>query len=396
MCGQGSGGGGTLAHAHVPYSVTDGGEGRGGGGRQLFCLHMRSSTSYEGAAPVATHAQLHQLRGLSSSGYTCAAPPATRAQLLWLHMRSSSGYTCAAPPATRAQLLSTSYEGAAPLPTHAQLHQLRGRSSCGYTCAAPPATRAQLLWLHMRSSTSYEETGTKRGFSLTPDNDVFEYLAYTYSSKNPEMKTGNFCENSINFPDGITNGYLWYPLKGGMQDYNYIWAQCFEITLEVSCCKYPPEENLPDFWNKKRDSLISFMKQVHLGIKGQVFDVNKNPIPNVIVEAKGRNHICPFRTNKFGEYYLLLLPGSYTINATVPGHKTILKQVTIPENTQNFSALRVDFHFPFQVKSDYNVITRVSCSEVPLYMYLRRHSDRLMSHFIPLFLLTFVSILHVK
>ncbi|XP_072483773.1 carboxypeptidase M-like [Notamacropus eugenii] len=161
------------------------------------------------------------------------------------------------------------------------------------------------------------ETGTKRGFSLTPDNDVFEYLAYTYSSKNPEMKTGNFCEKSINFPDGITNGYLWYPLKGGMQDYNYIWAQCFEITLEVSCCKYPPEENLPDFWNKKRDSLISFMKQVHLGIKGQVFDVNKNPIPNVIVEAKGRNHICPFRTNKFGEYYLLLLPGSYTINVSI-------------------------------------------------------------------------------
>ncbi|XP_072483776.1 uncharacterized protein [Notamacropus eugenii] len=253
------------------------------------------------------------------------APPATRAQLLWLHMRSSTSYEGAAPLAPHAQLLwlhmrsSTSYEGAAPLATHAQLHQLRGGSSSGSHHNTPS---------HLDSAAKEQErkeerdshppkTGTKRGFSLTPDNDVFEYLAYTYSSKNPEMKTGNFCEKSINFPDGITNGYLWYPLKGGMQDYNYIWAQCFEITLEVSCCKYPPEENLPDFWNKKRDSLISFMKQVHLGIKGQVFDVNKNPIPNVIVEAKGRNHICPFRTNKFGEYYLLLLPGSYTINVSI-------------------------------------------------------------------------------
>uniref|UniRef100_A0A4X2MAT3 Peptidase M14 domain-containing protein n=1 Tax=Vombatus ursinus TaxID=29139 RepID=A0A4X2MAT3_VOMUR len=240
------------------------------------------------------------------------------------------------------------------------------------------------------------ETGTKRGHSITPDNDVFEYLAYTYSSRNPEMRTGNFCKNSVNFRNGITNGYTWYPLKGGMQDYNYIWAQCFEITLEVSCCKYPPAENLPNFWNNNRDSLISYMKQVHLGIKGQVFDVNKNPIPNAIVESNDRNHICPYRTNRFGEYYLLLLPGSYTINATVPGRTTILKQVTIPENMQNSSALRVDFHFPFQVKSNYNVTTRVSCSEVPLYLYFRSHSDRLKSHFIFFFLLTFVSIFHIK
>ncbi|XP_074125785.1 carboxypeptidase M [Sminthopsis crassicaudata] len=238
------------------------------------------------------------------------------------------------------------------------------------------------------------ETGTKQGHSLTPDNDVFEYLAYTYSSRNPEMSKGNSCKNGASFRNGITNGYTWYPLKGGMQDYNYIWAQCFEITLEVSCCKYPPEETLADFWKSNQNSLIDYIKQVHLGVKGQVFDVNNNPIPNAIVESSGRNHICPYRTNKFGEYYLLLLPGSYTINATVPGYTSVLKQVTIPENTENFNALRVDFHFPFQV--NYSVNTRISCSEVPLYMYFKSHSGRPKSHFITLILLTFVSIFHLK
>ncbi|XP_007502945.1 carboxypeptidase M [Monodelphis domestica] len=236
-------------------------------------------------------------------------------------------------------------------------------------------------------------TGTNRGHSLTPDNDVFEYLAYTYSSKNPKMSQGDACDN-MNFRNGITNGFTWYPLKGGMQDYNYIWSQCFEITLELSCCKYPPAEDLPSFWNDNRNSLISYMKQVHLGVKGQVFDVNKNPIANAIVESTDRKHICPYRTNRFGEYFLLLLPGSYTINATVPGHKSILKEVTIPDNMQNFSALRMDFHFPFQVKS-HNTTTRLSCSEVPLYMYLENHSERLKSHFI-LFLMTFVSLFYIK
>lgn len=55
------------------------------------------------------------------------------------------------------------------------------------------------------------------------------------------------------------------------------------------------------------------------GIKGQVFDQSRNPLPNVIVEVQDRKHICPFRTNKLGEYYLLLLPGSYVINVSVRG-----------------------------------------------------------------------------
>lgn len=53
---------------------------------------------------------------------------------------------------------------------------------------------------------------------------------------------------------------------GGMQDYNYVWAQCFEITLELSCCKYPTEDRLPFFWNDNKASLIEYMKQVHLGL----------------------------------------------------------------------------------------------------------------------------------
>ncbi|ELK02481.1 60S ribosomal protein L23a [Pteropus alecto] len=55
-----------------------------------------------------------------------------------------------------------------------------------------------------------------------------------------------------------------YYFQSGMQDYNYVWAQCFEITLELSCCKYPREEKLPSFWNHNKASLIEYMKQVHL------------------------------------------------------------------------------------------------------------------------------------
>ncbi|XP_005856670.1 PREDICTED: carboxypeptidase M [Myotis brandtii] len=217
-------------------------------------------------------------------------------------------------------------------------------------------------------------TGTLHSRSLTPDDDVFQYLANAYASKNVNMKKGDQCKNKMNFPNGITNGYSWYPLKGGMQDYNYIWAQCFEITLELSCCKYPREEKLPFFWDSNKASLIEYIKQVHLGIKGQVFDQKGNPLPNVIVEVQDRKHICPYKTNKFGEYYLLLLPGSYTLNVTVPGQEPHLTKVIIPKKSQDFSALKKDIVFPLRGQLDSILVSNPSCPMIPLYSILPSHS----------------------
>ncbi|XP_036108915.1 carboxypeptidase M [Molossus molossus] len=217
-------------------------------------------------------------------------------------------------------------------------------------------------------------TGSSYSRSLTPDDDVFEYLANTYASRNLNMRKGDQCKNKMNFPNGVTNGYSWYPLKGGMQDYNYIWAQCFEITLELSCCKYPREEKLPFFWDSNKASLIEYIKQVHLGVKGQVFDYKGNPLPNVIVEVQDRRHICPYKTNKFGEYYLLLLPGSYTLNVTVPGHEPHLTKVIIPKKSQDFSALKKDILFPLRGKLDSILVSNPPCPMIPLYSTLPSHS----------------------
>lgn len=54
-------------------------------------------------------------------------------------------------------------------------------------------------------------------------------------------------------------------LLGGMQDYNYVWAQCLELTLEISCCKFPSETQLPGLWEANRPALLAYMQQVHLG-----------------------------------------------------------------------------------------------------------------------------------
>ncbi|XP_012674015.2 carboxypeptidase M [Clupea harengus] len=182
----------------------------------------------------------------------------------------------------------------------------------------------------------------QEGASVSPDNDVFIHLAKTYSYSHTQMHRGNACSDS-NFPHGITNGYQWYALPGGMQDYNYVWQQCLEITLELSCCKFPPERELPGFWEANRPALLAYMQQVHLGVKGQVLDADGNPVQNALVEVEGRINLCPFRSGPYGEYYRLLLPGNYTFKVTFPGHEMLIETLTVPYGPENFSALKHNF-----------------------------------------------------
>lgn len=67
------------------------------------------------------------------------------------------------------------------------------------------------------------------------------------------MHLGLPCKpGSPSFPNGTTNGAGWYPLTGGAQDYSYVWAGTMEVTIEMSCCKYPPAAELPVHWNEHR------------------------------------------------------------------------------------------------------------------------------------------------
>lgn len=110
----------------------------------------------------------------------------------------------------------------------------------------------------------------------SPDNDVFKMLALTYSNAHPRMHLGEPCQTVINdsygpksllderFPNGITNGAAWYSVPGGMQDYNYLRSNDFEITLEIGCIKYPSDDALPNFWLENREPLLQFVEMVNL------------------------------------------------------------------------------------------------------------------------------------
>lgn len=57
---------------------------------------------------------------------------------------------------------------------------------------------------------------------------------------------------------------LW-PCASGMSDFNYLHSNCFEITVELGCVKFPPEEALYTIWQHNKEPLLNFVEMVSSG-----------------------------------------------------------------------------------------------------------------------------------
>nr|XP_060511894.1 carboxypeptidase Z [Panthera onca] len=129
------------------------------------------------------------------------------------------------------------------------------------------------------------------------------------------------------------------PCPAGMSDFNYLHSNCFEITVELGCVKFPPEEALYTIWQHNKEPLLNFVEMVHRGIKGVVMDKFGKPVKNARILVKGIRH--DITTAPDGDYWRLLPPGSHIVIAQAPGYSKVIKKVTIPARMKR--AGRVDF-----------------------------------------------------
>ena len=126
-----------------------------------------------------------------------------------------------------------------------------------------------------------------------------------YSSNHQNMFKGT--SRCSRFKNGITNGVDWYVVKGGMQDFNYLFTNCMEITLELSCKKKPKKNKLQKEWENNKESLLTFLERAKSAVKGIVTDENNNPVHNAVVEVSDRSK--DVRTTEMGEFWRILVPG---------------------------------------------------------------------------------------
>ncbi|XP_014993476.3 carboxypeptidase Z [Macaca mulatta] len=178
-------------------------------------------------------------------------------------------------------------------------------------------------------------------FSPTPDEKMFKLLSRAYADVHPMMmdRSENRCGGNFLKRGSIINGADWYSFTGGMSDFNYLHTNCFEITVELGCVKFPPEEALYTLWQHNKESLLNFVEMVHRGIKGVVMDKFGKPVKNARILVKGIRH--DITTAPDGDYWRLLPPGTHIVIAQAPGYTKVIKKVILPARMKR--AGRVDF-----------------------------------------------------
>jgi len=178
----------------------------------------------------------------------------------------------------------------------------------------------------------YDDDGLGSVDSPTPDDLLFEEVSRQYSVHNPPMW------NSPSFFQGITNGAAWYSITGGMEDWNYRYASCNDVIIEISDNKKPNPSQLPAYWADNRDSMLSYLEAVHIGVRGVVTDcATGEPIWARVTLTENAHPV--FTDPNVGDYHRMLLPGLHHLTFSAPGYLSqTVSDVTVIEGP----ATRID------------------------------------------------------
>ncbi|XP_026802811.3 probable carboxypeptidase X1 isoform X2 [Pangasianodon hypophthalmus] len=170
-----------------------------------------------------------------------------------------------------------------------------------------------------------------REHTPTPDDSFFRWLATVYASTNHAMSNPDRrpCHNKdFTRQNNIVNGANWHTVPGSMNDFSYLHTNCFEVTVELSCDKFPHASELPTEWENNRESLLVYMEQVHRGIKGVIKDKEtKAGIADAIVKVDDIDH--HIRSASDGDYWRLLNPGDYEVTVMAEGYVPVTRSCRV-------------------------------------------------------------------
>ena len=155
---------------------------------------------------------------------------------------------------------------------------------------------------------------------LPADVNWWKLVSFEYADTARFMNGYNGYLND--FGTGVTNGYQWYTISGGRQDYMNYFKQCREVTIELSHTKLLPENQLDTYWSWNKNSLLNYMKQCNYGLRGVVTDsLTGQPLSaKVFIGNHDSDSSHVYSYLPFGDYYRLLDSGYYSITYSAPGY----------------------------------------------------------------------------
>ncbi len=152
-----------------------------------------------------------------------------------------------------------------------------------------------------------------------PDEDWFYNISRKYADTVHVHSVSGYMTFMEN---GVTNGWDWYYIYGGRQDYMTWELQGREVTIELDDTKQTPAANLNLLWEYNWRSLLGYLENALYGIHGTVTDFNTDEaVPaKIFIEGHDSDNSHVFSDTLTGGFTRLIAPGSWTLKFTADGY----------------------------------------------------------------------------
>jgi len=123
---------------------------------------------------------------------------------------------------------------------------------------------------------------------------------------------------------GVTNGWEWYEVEGGRQDYTLWEHRGREVTIEISSTKNPAGSQMPLYWDANREALLAFLEVALRGVRGRVTDAYGTPLAAAVaIPARDLDRSETWTDPDLGDYHRLLEAGTFALRFSAPGFEAL-------------------------------------------------------------------------
>ncbi|MCE1166398.1 MAG: T9SS type A sorting domain-containing protein [Bacteroidetes bacterium] len=159
---------------------------------------------------------------------------------------------------------------------------------------------------------------------LHPDDAYFIHIGRHWLDTVHAVNSSYMVDN-LGYPNipGLVNGYAWYIVTGGRQDYMTYFNGGREVTLEISSTKLLSAANLPAWWNYNHKSFLNYIKETLYGIRGTVKDsITGLPVKAKIYVSGVADTNWVYSDSICGDYHRLIAAGTYSLIFKAPNYYT--------------------------------------------------------------------------